>query len=547
VACLAPLNAPNYSIHVPSPSSVFATPTVGFQPISAVHTPHVEHAQPAKYKPFYEDTPPDQDKPFYSGNGGGGGPVTRVASGWGAAGYTSVPILTDPGIANYGFGNYGPGFAYPVACLAPLNPPKCSHYDRRMGDKQTQEEIEHLRYQPLKAIAALLADMELPPSRTPPGPLVQTLNTSVGPTEDQAPAMRTAPEGMDKVLEIFCGTHPYDHLRQLKLEQSPEQTLCLTHGDLHKLWRAEVYASGDAAAIRAWLQGQGLERAGILLARVFTDEALAATTALSIECCASVTYLPPSQLQTLRQFTDALLKRGANVALADFALDIADALFAGRLPRLFKAIRTDVSGAVKLRFDGGALADAPNGQISMLGNLAEGGEVTINTLANTRRPVLRRDAQPAVRVLAVAAGAGEPQVGDLVDIDPKTGKWKPLNRIMDEPPPPSVFLGSPAIIIVDDEYGRQNGWKGSVVLFAAHFSEISKIGGLNEESVIDLYAQCKGEAEAARFKNEYYQSSDARKSEMLQTSAYGCIQSAPQSRKMYSSASRKVSKEHSMS
>ena len=94
------------------------------------------------------------------------------------------------------------------------------------------------------------------------------------------------------------------------------------------------------------------------------------------------------------------------MALADFALDIANTLFEDMLPPLFQRVCQDVEGKITLQFDGDTLTDAPNGQISIMGNLAEGGKVTINTLPNTRRPVLHPEAAAVMRVLAVATGAG---------------------------------------------------------------------------------------------------------------------------------------------
>ena len=336
-------------------------------------------------------------------------------------------------------------------------------------------------------------------------------------------------------LEIFCGSCPYDHLRSMKLSEDPDNTICLTHPELYTLWRAEVYSTGDREQIVAWLQAQGLERQTLLLSHVFNDPELPARTAFSIECCSSVTSLSAAHMQVLREFTHALLKLGANVAMADFALDIVNPLFEGVLPPLFsKKPVADVDGNVQLRFSPPTLADCANGQISMLGTLAQDGETSIFTMSSTRRPVLGLKAQGCLRVLAVAVGAGSPRNDELVSIQAATGKWEPGTTEDKE-----FKVGTPVIMTLDEESEEylRTEWKGNLLLFGAHFSEIQRIGGLREDVLSEMVEAQDGAEEALRFKARYcaMEGNAPVQMAMMQECAKRCVTKAPQAKKRFSS------------
>eukprot|EP00992_Anisonema_acinus_P000933 TRINITY_DN10331_c0_g1_i1.p1 TRINITY_DN10331_c0_g1~~TRINITY_DN10331_c0_g1_i1.p1 ORF type:complete len:401 (+),score=113.54 TRINITY_DN10331_c0_g1_i1:44-1246(+) len=330
-------------------------------------------------------------------------------------------------------------------------------------------------------------------------------------------------------LEIFCGESPYDHLRMMKQgQEGGAAVVCLTHEELHSVWRAQAY--GNPADAAAHLASIGLERAGHLLGRVFSDRFVAERTAFSLECCEAVTCVAAAHLATLRTFTYALLQRGVNVAIADFALDVANALFEGRLPPLFASVAQDVNGRITLNFNADVLAEAPNGQISMLGNLAEAGQTTINTMSSTRRPVLHPAAAPVLRVLAIARDAGRPSPEETVAVDRLTGRWMPGPGAGEH-----QLVGSPMVIVLDTESDayKTTGWTGNVLLFGAHFSEIQNVGGVSEDTLCEMVEQRYGEERSRALKAELCSNRGAAKEALLQRNAYECVSMAPQSKVNY--------------
>ena len=158
----------------------------------------------------------------------------------------------------------------------------------------------------------------------------------------------------------------------------------------------------------------------------------------------------------------------------------------------------------------------------------------MHTMLATRRPVLQDAAADFLRVLAVAKDAGSPTADEVVCIEPGTGKWSPCKGCGGK-----RMVGTPAIITLDKSSAAYSHtqWRGNLVLFGVHFSEIQRIEGLREDVLADMIEQVDGAEEVARFRAATSRLDAPAKQLLMQGYARRYVASPPQTSKRYTSTS----------